>query len=282
MATSAVDAHRIGFQKAIEALFDDALVPALERRQKRKERQSLERASDQSTLAPYRTVREKLDEADDSFEMTRTTAQFYLHLSPTAFKQALARGDHPFAPPNGGAPKGEVDAWFKAVVLRKHQDVLEDLDPHRVVTVSRDMDSGRPYLVHQSGAILADGQVTSIAPKDVETAFRLGAGIRIFSLTQAMGERWEDAFERQVWAQGRMRVIDQDLADATAAVERAAAALKQVPEEAEDGPAHVALQEAEDGLALAVEAFGRARAQDRVLELEAIWAPAKKGTRNPF
>ena len=209
MATSAAEAWDRGYQQAIKVIFDLAMAygDKAEKIRLTRERDALEHAGD------YQGVRAQLDAAHDDLLMSRPTAQFYLCMSPGSFKTALARGPHPFEEPNGGATKGAVDRWFKELVAAKHADEIPKVHPLRV---SRDLRSGRPFLVDVSGAILADGAISNIGAADLAAALGQGAGIRILTLDSALAQPWRNKVEREQWAAWRHLVLTEAINDAKA------------------------------------------------------------------
>jgi len=244
MATSETEAHQSGYLKAVEALFDEALAPTpKERAEARRKRQELESSFDDPDA--YRSVRAALDKADDGFWMQRSTAQFYLRMSPTTFKKALGRGPHPFEAPNGGAMKKDVLGWFEGAVTAKHADKV-GISP--VARMGRDSKSGRPYLVRDDGVILADGEITSLSREDVLQALETGGDLRVMTLSKAMASPWASNGEWLPWADGNIRMLQ-------ARVRNAADVLDQAREEA---------------------------AKAKEAKLEAVWAAAPSRRPPPF
>jgi hypothetical protein len=174
----------------------------------------------------YKTVRQALDAQPDDFYMSRTMVQFYLRMSPASFKQALARGDHPFGNSKAGrvskagATKGEVDAWFARVVAEKWKRE-PTIKPLRR---GRDLETGRPYLVDDTGTILADAEVSTLDPGDVAYAISLGASLRVLSTTRALGEAWRCPEEKKPWKSERFDML---MREADEAMEAVAAARRQ-------------------------------------------------------
>lgn len=223
MVTSAKQAFESGYEQVIKLLYDEELATtAAEKSRLRKERVRL--VGQVGDPEAYGAVRATLDAKPGDFMMSRAIAQFYLGMSPATFKAALKRGKHPFAEPNGGAPKGRVMAWFRETVARKH---AAEVPKSVVARVSRDLSTGRFYLVDESGVILADGQVSLISPADVEFAFKKGAGLRIYTLTEAMAAPWASISERAPWAAGRLRVIEAHAAEAQRALDAWSAARRE-------------------------------------------------------
>lgn len=190
--TSQKEGWEKGYQQCLSTLFDTP-----------KEGRKLEFAED------YQGVRKALDAKPDSHYMSRFTVMFYLAMSPEVFKKAMQRAPHPFGDHQAGATKGEVDAWFSRIVAAKHAEEMPHVRPMRV---SRDLETGRPYLVDVTGVILADGVVSNIQPEDVAYAKSLGAGLRILPLNIALAQPWRDPVERKAWADFRQKVL-QDTID---------------------------------------------------------------------
>jgi hypothetical protein len=215
MATSRTEGWERGYQQAIEELYTGASDGTnREQAAKRTARRELEDSGN------YAGVRQALDTAPDDLPMSRHTAQFYLGMSPGSFTKALARNPppHPFAGTRGGATKGEVDRWFRELVAGKHAKAMPEV---RVRRVARDLTSGRPYLVDDTGVILADGEVTYIHPLDTAYIASLGAGLRILSLGTALGMPWRSQIERQAWAGFRERRLERRASEADHALTKA-------------------------------------------------------------
>lgn len=213
MATSLSEGWDRGYQQAIVILNDETKVKGRsEKAATKRKREELEHTGD------YRGVRKALDAAPDSLYMSRFTAQFYLGMSPGTFKQALARGPHPFEGLRGGATKGDVDKWFSTTVLAKHADIMPTF---KIKSLSRDLSSGRPYLVDISGTILADGDISNIDPADVAYAASMGAGMRILSLDTALESPWRSTVEREAWGVVRRSWLQENLEAAQNALTRA-------------------------------------------------------------
>lgn len=213
MATSLKEGWDRGYQQALTIVINENLATTVsEQRERKRQREEMEHSAD------YQGVRQALDAAPDEIFMSRNTAQFYLGMSPGVFKKALERGPHPFAEPRGGATKGEVDQWFHDMLKIKHADVMPNVQPLRV---SRDLSSGRPYLVDISGTIMADGQISNLDPRDVAYAASIGAGIQILSLSSALAQPWRDPVERNMWAGLREFLLEQKVLKVNKAVAKA-------------------------------------------------------------
>jgi hypothetical protein len=233
--TSLAEAERAGYESAIKVLFQappltEPELKALPQAQQAATRaeQNARRQLRRNLMAgtDYKTVRQALDAQPDDFYMSRTMVQFYLRMSPASFKQALARGDHPFGNSKAGrvskagATKGEVDAWFARVVAEKWKRE-PTIKPLRR---GRDLETGRPYLVDDTGTILADAEVSTLDPGDVAYAISLGASLRVLSTTRALGEAWRCPEEKKPWKSERFDML---MREADEAMEAVAAARRQ-------------------------------------------------------
>lgn len=171
----------------------------------------------------YSGVRQSLDDMDDDFYMSRPMVTFYLGVSPGTFRRMLKDGPHPFEP-RKGAKKGVVDAWFKKRLVGEMGTPGEE-----IVRWGRDLNTGRPYLVTNTGVILSDAQVSHLRPEDVTEAVLGGAGIRIMNLQTALAGEWADPDARKAWAGVRMHLLGEQLA----AVEQAMGVAREQDMDAE-------------------------------------------------
>lgn len=163
-----------------------------------------------ATDGAYRAVRIDLDTLPDDFYMSRTLVQFYLDMSPAAFKKALAVEGvpHPFGPAQSGrgnragATKGEVDAWYAALLAKRHKRPTP-----KKARIVRDLAAGRPYLIDDTGTILTDAALSTLSPEDVAYAMSLGARVATLTPGEALEQPWSDPQERKTWARAGQEVL---------------------------------------------------------------------------
>jgi hypothetical protein len=201
VAGSATDAHYKGFIHALDALFDLAI--ATDQGPRGRQAATVARRK-LALLQDFSAVRQALDEAPDNLPMGRSMAMFFLHMSPAVFQRHLKEGPHPFASDQHPPSKGEVNAWFTALMGAKHALTLQ-IEPLRL---GRDNKNGRRYLLDASGAILADAEISSINTQDALYAIEHGGSIRILRLDEALVSPWADPLERAGWAAGWTRWLN--------------------------------------------------------------------------
>ena len=199
MAGTLNESHERGFQQAVAALFDEAMTGVGKNAAAKRKRELLLMDPD----AAFGSVRKALDAAPDDFYMQRALALFYLDMSPGVFKQHAAVVTSPFPGKSEGAPKGAVNEWFTEVLRHKHKAVL-DVKPKRI---SRDLEAGRPFIVDESGKIVADAHINSVSAEDMALVLSLGGLLRILHLEVALAMPWSSPRERQPWATGRRRML---------------------------------------------------------------------------
>lgn len=212
MAEGTEEGWARGYEQAVESLLDEAMAPTpQERLRLKKERIRLQ------GLPDFNHVREALDKAPGSLFMSRATAAYYLAMSPHVFQKHVRNSKaHPFVGSKGGASKAEVDAWFAEVVKAKH---IKTLPTPNILRVGRDaVDDRRPYLVDESGVILADAEIGMLNLEDASYALDHNAGIRILKLDEALGLPWANPLERKTWAVGRQRILQHRLEEAQRAL----------------------------------------------------------------
>lgn len=196
--TSKTQADIAGYRQAVDAIYDS--------RSDWRERGLLQAEEN------FSGVRQSLDDMDEDFYMSRPMVTFYLGVSPGTFRRMLKEGPHPFEP-RKGAKKGVVDAWFKKRLVGEMGTAGEE-----IVRWGRDLNTGRPYLVTNTGVILSDAQVSHLRPEDVTEAVLGGAGIRILNLQTALAGEWADPEARKAWAGVRMQLLGEQLASIEQAI----------------------------------------------------------------
>lgn len=217
--TSKAEILAQGYEQTLDILFDpggDATLGALGQHPHaaaEKKRLDNERRKRRDALLDnpdYRAVRVALDQLPDDFYMSRTLVQFYLDMSPGSFKKALAveQVPHPFGHAQAGrgnragATKGEVDAWYAALLAHRHKRPT----PNKARIV-RDLAAGRPHLVDDTGTILTDAALSTLGPEDVAYALSLGANVATLTPGEALEQPWSDPQERKTWARAGQEVL---------------------------------------------------------------------------
>lgn len=237
MALSQEEGWQRGYEGAVAALFDHSIAnPPIAEPPDEKVPEHVARARAEAERRKrivdldYSTVRRVLDVAPDSLFISRSTAQFYLTMSPTTFQKNLKKGDHPFAEPRGGATIGEVRAWFKQLVQAKHKDQV----PYPITKkMGRALFNDRPYLVDISGKILADAEVCGIPKEDIARALARGGTIVVLTLAEAVEQPWADDTVRGPWAAGYLHQLRNELRQ----VETRMASIQTADHEHKTGPA---------------------------------------------
>ena len=200
MAESREDYHAIGYEDAVNALFDT---------------KSLSRADRTQLLGQvnegFAVVRRLIDAQDDSLDMSRAMAMFYLDMSPGVFQKHRRRNKGPFKDPRGGATKGEVTAWFASLMSTKHHVVESSFEE-----LSRSVKDARPYFVTKKGEIVSDGAVGDYRNEDVlravAHAIEAGGSIRIMTLAEALERPWIFPEHRRIWGGALIRSLEKLMA----------------------------------------------------------------------
>lgn len=205
-----------GYIRSVEALFDDAMHQAQCPAQGKLA--AIELAERLSGFEDHSfPVRHALDALPSDFVFTQSMAMFYLGYSEDVFKARLLQGPHPFKR-GKKTTKAEVDAWHEEVLRRKHADHLHEIDTS---FRGRDPLSERVYIIDKSGAVVSDGQISSIDSNALAKVLTNGGSIRILSLTQALMQPWASKEERAPWASGFVRLLHTQIAEIDAMTLRA-------------------------------------------------------------
>ncbi|WP_303749303.1 hypothetical protein [Stenotrophomonas pigmentata] len=197
-----------GYIRSVEALFDQAMQQA---QSPSDEKQAAIELADrlpgfeEHSLA----VRQALDVLPPEFVFTQSMAMFYLGYSEDLFKARLVQGPHPFKR-GKKTTKAEVDEWHEEILQRKHADDLPEIDTS---FRGRDPLSERVYIIDKSGAVVSDGQISSIDSNALAKVLTKGGSIRILSLTQALMQPWASMDERAPWAAGYVLLLHTQIAE---------------------------------------------------------------------
>lgn len=205
-----------GYIRSVEALFDRAMQQAQSSAQEKQA--AIELADRLPGFEDHSLpVRQALDALPPEFVFTQSMAMFYLGYSEDVFKARLVQGSHPFKR-GKKTTKAEVDEWHQEILKRKHADHLQEIDAS---FRGRDPLSERFYIIDKSGAVVSDGQISSIDSNALAKVLTNGGSIRILSLTQALMQPWASKEERAPWAAGYVRLLHTQIAEIDAMTLRA-------------------------------------------------------------
>lgn len=217
MSLSAETTQATGFLKAVKLLFERKVIATNVERIDLEE----EEADEPGPVRSY--VRELIKESGDDLPMTRTVAAFYLGV-PLALLEKWAKDpgvESPFKY-GGKATKAEVEAFAQQALALKHSEELG----REAKPIGGYWDhSGRFYCIDENGAILADAEFNGVRKKDLADYFQaLGKGdseMRVMTLGEAMEKPWTHASEKEPWLSRWAELLEHDIADAQAKLERA-------------------------------------------------------------
>jgi hypothetical protein len=218
MALSQEEGWYRGYDGAVEALIRAGIEKGTHRRR------------DLLIASDYSGVRRTLDKAPDTLFVSRSTAAFYLGMSPKTFQTKLKKGPHPFIEPRGGASIGAVRVWFEKLVHDKHAQAVPD---PKTIRQGRATLNDRPYLIDASGMILADAEVCGIPVADIADALARGGSVVVLTLADAVEQPWRKDTVRGPWAAGYLRLLRQQLRQA----EQRIAEIDNAAHENKTGPA---------------------------------------------
>lgn len=233
MALSQEEGWQRGYEAAVEALFDHAIANPQDPKVSKHVAKAKAEAVRRKRLfdePDYSSVRRVLDEAPDTLFISRSTAQFYLTMSPKTFKKHLKKGGHPFAEPRGGATIGEVRKWFEQLVQDKHKKQVKSPITKKM---GRALLNDRPYLVDVSGKILADAEVCGIPAEDIAETLAHGGSVVVLTLAEAVEQSWANDIVRGPWAAAYLRLLRHELRQAEVRI----ASIENATREKTTGPA---------------------------------------------
>lgn len=242
MSLSAETTETEGFTKALDWLFQRRIVATS------KEKVDLSTAESANPKLTRSYLREMIREkAPPDMPMTRKVAAFYLGIALAQLEVWLKDPDveSPFKY-SKQATKAEVEAFAQAFLANKHRDDLDDIQPIGGFWDSKD----RFYVIDESGAILADAEWNGFRQEDiavwVEAIGRSGMDMDVLKLSEAMEKPWTHASEKEPWLSRWTELLEHDIADAQARLDRAKSALADTrakvlderlpPAQAEDKP----------------------------------------------